>query len=264
MNISGIYKIQSKVFPNRAYYGSSVNIRKRRNAHFAELRLGAHHSPKLQHHFNKYGEEDLQMYVVLECDKEELLDAEQFFLDANKPYFNIYKSTRQYSTEAQSESSNEKRSKSMTGKRHTEEAKQRMSIAMKGVKKSEEHKRKLSEALMGNIPTPMSLEARERLSRDRTGEGNPMYGKHSWNYGLKGTMSEETKQKMREAKKGMIPWNKGKKASDKSRRKMSLAGIGKKRPRTPEHQRKLAESRIRNNKIRKELLLNGANNPGGI
>ena len=149
MNISGIYKIQSKLFPNREYYGSSVNIRKRRNAHFAELRLNKHHSPKLQHHYNKYGENDLQCLVVLECDKDKLLDAEQFFLDANKPYFNIYETTRQYSTEACSMTSNEKRSKSMTGKRHTEEAKKRMSIAMKGIKKSEEHKHKLSEALIG-------------------------------------------------------------------------------------------------------------------
>lgn len=55
MKISGIYKIQSKVKPERIYIGSAVNIRHRRNQHFSSLSLNNHHNKKLQYHYNKYG-----------------------------------------------------------------------------------------------------------------------------------------------------------------------------------------------------------------
>ena len=45
----------------------------------------------------------------------------------------------------------------------------------------------------------ISEKAKERLSNP---ENNPMFGKHQ---------SEETKRKISEAKKGRVPWNKGKK-----------------------------------------------------
>ncbi|TSA56914.1 hypothetical protein D4R42_02645 [bacterium] len=44
---TGIYKIQSKVKPNRIYIGSSTNINKRKNTHFEQLRKNTHHSLKL-------------------------------------------------------------------------------------------------------------------------------------------------------------------------------------------------------------------------
>ncbi len=61
--------------------------------------------------------------------------------------------------------------------------------------------------------------------------------------GEEGNISVETKKKMSLAKKGIIPWNKGKKIlprSEEYKKKMSLAHIGKKRiPFTEEHKRKI-------------------------
>jgi group I intron endonuclease len=244
--ISGIYRIQSISHPERCYIGSATNTGKRWNHHITDLRKGKHHSSKLQNHFNKYGEIDLQFSILLGCEKSILLDNEQFFLDSYKPYFNIYQTTRQYSTEKKSESSNEKRSKSMTGKRHSEESKLRMSIAFKGRSKSEEHRKKLSAALMGNKPAPKSKEAMIRLSENRKGSGNPMFGKKSWNSGKK--MSVEYCDKLKGKHLGHISWNRGRKGvSEETKYKMAIAKIGKKRPpRTKEHSQRMWESRRRN------------------
>jgi group I intron endonuclease len=56
--------------------------------HLFQLRKGLHHSLKLQRHYNKYGESDLQFSILLGCDKENLIKIEQYFLDSYNPYFN--------------------------------------------------------------------------------------------------------------------------------------------------------------------------------
>lgn len=93
MESAGIYKIQSKRKPDRIYVGSSNNLGKRWYFHLLLLKRNKHHSIKLQRHFNKYGIEDLEYSILLECDfnKEDLLSKEQFFIDALNPYFNICK-----------------------------------------------------------------------------------------------------------------------------------------------------------------------------
>ncbi len=73
MKLSGIYQIQSKIKPERCYIGSAIHISNRWTKHLSELRLNRHHSRKLQLHYNKYGESDLQFSVLLGCEKEDLL-----------------------------------------------------------------------------------------------------------------------------------------------------------------------------------------------
>lgn len=82
-----------------------------------------------------------------------------------------------------------------------------------GKKLTEEHKRKLSLAHKGK---KLSEETKNKISKKMRGKNHPMYGKH---------LSEETKRKQGKTrkilikqgkinvifKKGMIPWNKGKK-----------------------------------------------------
>lgn len=89
MTGSGIYKIASIKKPNRFYIGSSKNLKSRMQIHIYELRKDHHHSNKLQHHYNKYGESDLQFTVLLKCKESELIKNEQYFIDTYKPWFNM-------------------------------------------------------------------------------------------------------------------------------------------------------------------------------
>lgn len=66
----------------------------------------------------------------------------------------------------------------------TEDNKRKLIESRRNAVFTSEQRKHISETLKegyasGRIPKPsMSEEARERMSRDRTGEGNPMYGKH--------------------------------------------------------------------------------------
>lgn len=91
MKITAIYKIQSKIKPDRIYIGSAVDVSDRWRCHLKTLRKRTHHSPKIQRHFDKYGESDLQFSILLSCDKENLLKVEQYFIDSYNPYFNSCK-----------------------------------------------------------------------------------------------------------------------------------------------------------------------------
>lgn len=64
-------------------------MRKRWNLHLELLQKNIHGNPKLQRHYNKYGEEDLCFSIIALCDKNKTLILEQSFLDLYKPYFNI-------------------------------------------------------------------------------------------------------------------------------------------------------------------------------
>jgi group I intron endonuclease len=91
MRLSGIYCIHSKCKPKKKYIGSSVNIYERWETHLSHLRNKSHCNPKLQKHYDKYGETDLFFTVILTCDRYELNDIEQFFIDSLNPYFNVSK-----------------------------------------------------------------------------------------------------------------------------------------------------------------------------
>ena len=89
MGISGIYKIQSRIKPERCYIGSAFNIYYRWSAHLTYLKQNKHHSKKLQNHYNKYGKNDLVFSILIGCEKDDLLTTEQFFIDSYKPWFNV-------------------------------------------------------------------------------------------------------------------------------------------------------------------------------
>lgn len=91
MKVSGIYKIESKIKPERIYIGSAVNIAERWCKHVGSLQKNKHENSKLQRHFNKYGKADLHFSVLLGCEKEDLIKTEQYFIDSYNPYFNICK-----------------------------------------------------------------------------------------------------------------------------------------------------------------------------
>lgn len=77
-----IYKIIN-LESNKYYLGSTKEIKKRTLRHFNELRKNKHHCIHLQRAFNKYGENNFKLEVILECDnykerEQELLNSISF------------------------------------------------------------------------------------------------------------------------------------------------------------------------------------------
>lgn len=88
MKLTGIYQIQSKVHSERIYIGSAVDIDDRWRCHLKDLKKDKHHARKLQRHYSKYNESDLYFTILCTCEKEQLIQFEQYFLDFYRPYFN--------------------------------------------------------------------------------------------------------------------------------------------------------------------------------
>jgi group I intron endonuclease len=86
----GIYTIRNTV-NGKLYVGSTrKNFSHRWTSHRSDLRRNTHHSPKLQHAWNKYGMAAFE-FIVLEIlkDKDHVLDREQLWINLLDPEYNI-------------------------------------------------------------------------------------------------------------------------------------------------------------------------------
>lgn len=193
MNISGVYKIQSITKPERIYIGSAVNIGRRWTKHRVELKKNLHPSLKLQRHYNKYGADDLKWEIILQCPKGELIENEQFFIDAYNPFFNTCK-----------------RAYSCLGVKRRPETREKISIANKGRK----GQIPWNKGLIGHL----SPDVIKKLSEAAKNRPSPKKGRSN---------STETRKRISESNKGRVPWNKGKKATFEMRMKLSKAHLGK-------------------------------------
>jgi predicted GIY-YIG superfamily endonuclease len=238
---SGIYAITNTVNGNK-YIGSAVNFKKRWQKHKRELNKNTHHSGYLQNAWNKYGADCFDFTVLECCEKELLIEREQFYIDSEYPEYNVCPTAGSCLGRVASEESRRKISEYMLncpedhrhkmseaakGKRHTDVAKQKMSEAHKGKYPSEETRRKMSEALKGNTrglghSHIASEETRRKISEAQKGNTN-MLGKYH---------TDETKRKMSEA-------STGRKHTDEAIRKMSEAHKG--RVVSEETKRKISE-----------------------
>lgn len=128
VKICGVYCIQSKISPHKIYIGSSRDVRTREYHHFNNLRNNNHCNIKLSNHVKKYGIDDLDFFIILECEKDKLIENEQFYIDALNPFFNIRKIAD-----------------SPLGTKMSEETRQKMRDRVF----SEDHRRRISEANKG-------------------------------------------------------------------------------------------------------------------
>lgn len=76
----GVYKITCKI-SNRIYIGSSCTLEKRIWEHITCLHSNTHSSTHLQRAWNKYGEENFVFEVLEECNPEDCILREQYYLD---------------------------------------------------------------------------------------------------------------------------------------------------------------------------------------
>jgi group I intron endonuclease len=180
MKISGIYKIQSKIKPERIYIGSSENISKRWVTHKCILKRNIHHSIKLQRHFNKYGEQDLVFSIILECFKEDLIKNEQGFLDLLNPWFNIDKKA--------TNCSGCKRSEKIIQK--IRDARKRQTSTNKGKHwiLSEESRNNISKGCIG------INKGRKHTEKSKENMGKGQIGKTPWNKGLTKELDDRVKK----------------------------------------------------------------------
>lgn len=201
----GIYQIRN-IINNKVYIGSAINFKQRWKKHKEQLKKGMHPNTYLQNAWNKYGENSF-VFEITEIIKEidQLIPKEQYYKDLYKSYdrnfgYDIRKIAESNLGIKCSEKSRKKHSKSQKGKRHTEKARRNMSLAKIGKIFTIKHKKELSKSQIGNknaLGHKCSNEAKQKMSLIRKnkyiGENHPWFGKHH---------SEETKQKMREAKLG--------------------------------------------------------------
>ena len=222
----GIYKIQSIIKPERYYIGSAINIGSRLKTHFKALRNNLHHSDKLQNHYNKYGAEDLQLFILLECNKEELLKEEQYFIDSLTPYFNICRVAGSPLGVIRSEETKKKLSESLKGrtsgfkgKQHSEDVKQRLRDVNTGKKLSKEAKEKLSKWSKGKLKPD---EVKNRMSEAKKLQTYETKLKIS--EAKKGKpLTKEHRQKLSESLKGRTSPNKGRKLTEEHKEKISIS-----------------------------------------
>jgi hypothetical protein len=193
-NKQGIYKILNNK-TNKVYIGSSVDIFKRFREHKHSLLKNKHRSPKLQNSYNIHGASCFifELIELVIC-KNELLEREQFYIDAFDSYHNGYNSRPK-------------------------------AEANYGRIVSDETKKKISDKLKGSIgPNKgliMSDETKAKISKTKKGRpSNRKNFKHS----------EAAKQKMSQLRKG-IKWNKNyvkpsEETKDKIRQTMLKKGLG--------------------------------------
>ena len=156
--VAGIYQIVNLMNGNM-YIGSSSDIPKRWRGHCHLLNKNKHHSPHLQHAWNKYGSGSFEFRIVeyCQCVKEVLIEREQYYIDLWRPVYNIAPNAvnglgQEHSQEFKDNMSlRMKGHKYNIGRKASEETRLKMSIARKGTKASDETKAKLSAIQRGRL-----------------------------------------------------------------------------------------------------------------
>lgn len=93
--VSGVYIIKHNQ-SDKVYVGSSLDLYSRIRVHKTKLKNGTHINLKLRNFCSKYGFEGFEFSVLELCDKNNILEREQYWMDYYKSYdsgFNISKTS---------------------------------------------------------------------------------------------------------------------------------------------------------------------------
>lgn len=163
----------------KIYIGQSIHIERRWKEHKSRLNCDGHINKHLQLAWNKYGEENFIFSVIEECKAEQLDEREIYWiskLDAINPQ-------NGYNLCSGGSGTGEGKCSPFYGKHHTKEAKDKISKANTGKHRTQSEKDHLREIFTGRC-----ISAGTRRRSASTGHR---------------TMSEKTKQRMSNAKKGV-------------------------------------------------------------
>lgn len=89
----GVYQI-TNTKNGKFYVGSSINLVKRRNTHWCDLKNNRHANKYLQAAWNKDGSSSFTFQVLAVVPKSELLLCEQEFIEQLKPHYNMCRFAR--------------------------------------------------------------------------------------------------------------------------------------------------------------------------
>ena len=171
----GIYMIQNKV-NGKIYIGQTLDIEDRWEKHKYMLRGGYHSNKHLQRAWNKYGEENFEFSILLECEESQLNTFEEYYIFELMTYDDKVGYNKNYGGSSGRPTEETKRKISENNiwndKERCEEQRKKISETMKGKAKSEETKKKISETEKGKI---VSEETRRKMSESRKGK---KYNKH--------------------------------------------------------------------------------------
>lgn len=186
---TGIYKI-TNVSNGKLYIGSATHYRIRKERHKTKLRGDRHENGKLQNAWNKYGEDMFEFEIIEECEKDKLIEREQYWMDeleVVKNGYNICKYAR-----------------NTLGRKNTKKS---IAKFRKTMKERYPDGKPLNS---GNFEKGMIPWNKDKIgcfseeSKKKMSESSK--GKPSWCLGTKGLM----KPNKTSFKKGHTPWNKGK------------------------------------------------------
>ena len=239
---SSIYKI-THIASGRFYIGSAVNTKSRWVRHEQQLKRNQHHSKYLQRLYNKYGHESIKFEVIEYCDKEKLLEREQHYLDTLNPVLNGHKVAGSPLGHKWSDEAKKRHSEMLKGRKVviSEQGKANIVEALKKPK-TQEHRKKLSDAAKrrgtSHLHTPenrekvaakhrgmkRSEETRKRISESKKGTKMPEQSVIAMRERMR---SPEMREFISKTNKGRIGYWKGKKLSEETKQKISIARKGK-------------------------------------
>jgi len=170
----GIYLITNKNNGN-IYIGSAVHIKHRWDCHVSDLNKNKHHSIYLQRAWDKYGSDCFAFSVLEYCEKECLIEREQYYIDTLKPQYNILPKAGSCLGSTRSLETRKKISLSKSGDNCSSETRKKISLSHIGHKPSEETKAKMSASQKGkkrNLGRIATNETKLKMSMARRGEKN--------------------------------------------------------------------------------------------
>jgi len=170
---SGIYCIEN-LTTNKKYIGQSKNISYRIKQHLYELRNNKHYNSYLQKAWNKYGEDNFNIYVVEYCSIQDLDEKERFYITQYNTTDNQYGYNMTYGGQ--------------NGAVCVGEAAERRRISLRKYYETTNAKEIRGQQSRERFQNP------EYAARFR-GENHPRYGQH---------LSDDAKKRISDANKGRI------------------------------------------------------------
>lgn len=112
---SGVYQIENLV-NNKVYIGSSANVYNRAYTHKTKLKKRKHSNQHLESSYHKYGFNKFKFNIIEYCEKDNITEIEQSYIDKRNPEYNKRKIAQNNTGVYKSKETREKISESLKEK----------------------------------------------------------------------------------------------------------------------------------------------------